>query len=156
MLQNDTITAAQIAAGAVGSSEIADASITGADIQDASITAADLAPGAGLTAYRSPIQTITAAGALSLTHGLGGLPRVVMLSLVCQTADAGYAPGDEVIISAGPANDTNNGIGVWITSTTVEIRFGAAASLLRVVNKTTGANASIVNANWRLVVTACR
>lgn len=146
MLQDDTVTATQIGPGAVGTSELA----------DGAVTAAKLAPGAGLSAYRSPIQTITAAGALSLTHGLGGLPRTVMLTLVCQTADAGYAPGDEVVISAGPANGTDNGIGVWITSTTVEIRFGAAAGLLRVVNKTTGANASITNANWRLVVTACR
>ena len=139
-------------------------------VPDLSITAAKLANTLDLSAkaitlpaaltpafsksYVSPQQTIAAGGALSLTHGLGELPKIVTAVLVCTTAEHGYSINDQVIVGYGPQNTVDNGIAVIIGTTAVDVKFGAAASSLRVLHKTAGTNQGITNASWRLVIRA--
>lgn len=144
MIQDDTVTAAQIAPGAVGSSEIA----------NNSILAEDLAPSARISTFTSTQQTITANGTLLLAHGLGAVPRSVTASIVCQTAELGYSVGQEVVTSASVGNAVDTGLQMLIDATNVGVKFGAAAGSIRILNFSTGAIASITNANWRLIVRA--
>lgn len=104
--------------------------------------------------FQSSQQTITAGGSLSLAHGLAVVPKIVMATLVCTTAELGYSLNDEVIVGHGPQDVVDTGIAVTITSSNIGVKFGAAAGSMRVLNKSTGANAGITNANWRLVIRA--
>lgn len=106
--------------------------------------------------YASPNQTITLAGALSLTHSLGGMPTLVQTRLKCVTAEGGYSIGDEVIFNAQGDYDGSaaRGISVVPTSTTVEVRYSSNG--FQIVRKDTGGLLSITAANWSLIVRAWR
>jgi len=96
----------------------------------------------GTTAFNTFVstdQTITLAGALTLAHGLGVAPRIMMTTLVCQTAELGYSVGD-VVQQQGDAAS------IVPDATNLNIRYKNAA--IAVVNKTTGALTSITAANW--------
>jgi hypothetical protein len=128
-----------------------------ADTLDLSSKTLTLPPGttpAISKSFQSTQQTITAGGVLSLAHGLSEVPKIVMATLVCTTAEHGYAVNDEVIIGYGPQNTVDNGIAITISSSSIGVKFGAAASSLRVLNESTGSNAGITNASWRLVIRA--
>lgn len=156
MIADASVGATQLGTNSVAADEIAANAVGSSEIIDGSITAADLAPGALFATYESAEQTITANGTLSLTHGLGGKPRQVMASLVCQTAELGYSIGDEIVLLSQVGNALDTGFAVTITATTIDVKFGAAAASIRVINKSTGAIASITNANWRMVMRAIR
>lgn len=104
-------------------------------------------------AYTSAEQTITAAGSLTLAHGLGVEPESIELRLVCKTTELGY-PVDDVVLLAPGRNDSNRGLAVVPDETNIFIRFGSGAAPLAVMNKTTGGEGGITPANWRLVVKA--
>lgn len=104
--------------------------------------------------YTSPGQTITAAGTLTLTHGLGAAPKLLRVVLKCTTAEAGYAVNDEVEhFLLNPAT-ADRGVSLVPNATTIVVRYGAAAATFTVLNKTTGVAAAITNANWRMIVRA--
>jgi hypothetical protein len=107
--------------------------------------------------YTSAEQTITAAGLVQLTHGLGGVPDAVEYRLVCKTAQANYAVNDVVVVSV---NSTANGADCFssplVTSTNIDIRYNVSAAVFYLQNKTTGAATALTPANWRLVVKAVR
>lgn len=107
--------------------------------------------------FESAQQTITAAGALILVHGLGAKPKLYMAVLQCTTANLGYSIGDEVIVN--PHSNTTNGVfekgqSIVTDSTNANIRYGSAASTYDIIRKDTGVTASITNANWKLVIRA--
>jgi hypothetical protein len=107
--------------------------------------------------YESSQQTITAAGPLTLAHGLGAKPQLVQVSLVCQTAEYGYSIGDEVIINPflnrGLAND--QGVVIVLDSTNLNIRYGAYGSgVFSGLRKDTGASIAFTDANWKAVFRA--
>lgn len=107
--------------------------------------------------YVSPQQTITAGALLTLAHGLGAVPRLVSLTLVCVTADAGYSVGDEVEIVTTNGVDTNastRGLSLRKNATNLFIRFNTQATPLTVIPSAGGANVTITIANWRLVARA--
>lgn len=109
-----------------------------------------------VTTYTSPEQTIaSAAGVGPLAHGLGKRPRSVELSVICKTAEHGYAVGDEVIIGT---NHTSLSAGrfwaVVVDATAITIRMSSDTQPLALANKSTGAGALATNANWRLIVRA--
>lgn len=106
--------------------------------------------------YESGLQTITSAGLLNLTHGLGGAPFGVQIILECQSADNGYSTGDRLIYSPGSDSGTSTGMAVVITSTQVNIRFANGATPLNANNYGTGTPANLTNANWRVIVRAWR
>jgi len=109
--------------------------------------------------YISPQQTITAAGVLSLPHGLtvpssNVLNIDIEIYLVNINAEFGYSPGDVTI----PIMDCNNSIGAmsWpaikLTTTNINLRYGNAPFV--VTNYTTGAGAVVTAANWKMVIKA--
>lgn len=108
--------------------------------------------------YTSANQTITAAGALTLAHGLGAKPTLVSASLVCVIAELGYAVGDEVMINSALNDDGSNrrGLSLVPDATTISVRYGSGASsvVLTIIRADTGDRAPITSANWRLVVRA--
>lgn len=108
--------------------------------------------------FVSAQQTITAAGLLTLAHGLGGAPKLVQVAVVNQTAELGYAIGDVLIIAGGAADHIGNsnayGVAVVPDSTNVVVKFGANNFAAGLINKSTGALTGPTAANWKLVVRA--
>lgn len=104
--------------------------------------------------YVSPEQTITSGGLLTLAHGLGAVPSLVTLELVCKTAEGGYAVGDRQ-----PTEFAQTGGGTIINSavvnaTNVRVRFSSNANCFTAANFGTGNPITLTNANWKLVVRA--
>lgn len=107
--------------------------------------------------YVSSEQIITAGVLLTLPHGFGEIPKIMCLSLVCKTAEAGYAVGDIVdwyhsaYVSAASAN---RGCEALRDAVNIQIVYGSTAGTFELLNKATGAIAGLTNANWRLIVRA--
>jgi hypothetical protein len=177
MIQDDTVTSTQlaadsvgsseIAAGAVGTSEIADGAVGTGDIQDGAvttakvadnaITAAKIAPAARsilTVAYDSGEQTITTAGTLSLTHGLGMVPKIIRVVLICKTTEGNYAVNDEVEWGLVGDAVADRGVVLVPNATTIFVRYANNATVFGLPNKTTGTVLNITNANWRMIVRA--
>ena len=111
-------------------------------------------------AYVSPGQTITAGGALSLAHGLGGVPTLMSAELICQTAEHGYSINDIVPITLNTqdaSTTSSRGVVVVPDATNLNIRFASMANTIGLLNKSTGAATGVVtNANWQLRMRAWR
>ena len=107
--------------------------------------------------FISEEQTITAAGALTISHGLGASPSLIQLRLICKTANLNYSVDDEVIINPA-SNDANStaarGISTVLDATNIDLRYGSNANTFVVFDKTTGVANAITNANWKLIVRA--
>lgn len=110
--------------------------------------------------FRSAEQTITPAGGLTIAHGLGVVPRLVNLWLVCKVADLNYAVGNEVAINPA-GNDPSSGgtavhrgVGVKRDATNIIVKFGSNTSPVAIIDNGTGAGQGIVAASWKLVVEA--
>lgn len=104
--------------------------------------------------YISPDQAITPAGPLTLAHGLGIVPHIVTLTLVCQTAEHGYTAGNLVEVAMGAAFKSNDaGTSVVKDATNLNVRYGAGSGgsspVFTVIHKTTGIDQNITNANWK-------
>lgn len=100
--------------------------------------------------FESTEQTITAAGSLTLAHGLGVEPKLFQVMLICKTADGGYSVNDKVIVAA-THQYVSCGVSLVPDSTNLNVRFGAAANTFKVVHKTTGNEFLITNANWKAI-----
>lgn len=103
--------------------------------------------------YSSGNQTITSGGLLTLAHGMGAVPRIVIVWLVCTTAELGYSINDRTLVVYA-SSVAQQGASVDPDATNIEIRMGSDASSFRILNKSTGTTAGITNANWRLLVEA--
>lgn len=102
--------------------------------------------------YQSTDQTITAAGSLTLAHGLSATPQLVIARLKCTSAEHNYSVNDEVFTPVGSTNENNSrGVAVVPDGTNLNVRFGSNATTFQVLNKTTGAAANITNANWDII-----
>lgn len=105
--------------------------------------------------FESAQQTITAAGSLTIAHGLGKVPSMCGLILVCTTAELGYSVNDRAQTFLGAADAAFNfGATVVADATNLNVRFGSSNPTFVVHNKTTGATTQITNASWRAVFTA--
>lgn len=107
--------------------------------------------------YQSANQTITSGGTLSLSHGLGAVPKFVMIELVCLTAEFGYSVGDVIEYSNVNTSSTANvawGVVISKTSTTLGVTYGNNAQVFGIFRKDTGAPANLTNTNWQMVVRA--
>ena len=92
----------------------------------------------------------------TFAHGLGKVPTLVILQLVCKTTEAGYAVGD--VIQCG-ASGYNVGFGTVARSDATNVKVTIGASGFNTVNATTGASVNFASAagkltNWKLVITA--
>jgi hypothetical protein len=99
--------------------------------------------------YFSGDQTITAGGPLTLPHGLGIRPKTWWLELRCTTAENGYSVGDIYGDRQHTSSNVSTGVSATLDATNLNVRYGAAAATFTILNKTTGADANITNANWR-------
>lgn len=105
--------------------------------------------------FESTQQTITAAGALTLAHGLGVAPKLYMAVLQCTTAELGYSIGDEIAAPAVSVDGSNNrGCSLKADATNITVRFGAGASSFSIIRGDTGVHVNLTNTSWRLVVRA--
>lgn len=157
----DAVTASEIAADAVGTSEIGDGTVTAddlaatLDLSGKTLTLPAANTPAFTKSYTSPNQAITAAGALTLAHGLGVMPKLIQLRLKCLTAEGDYSVGDELPINPNVSSfGAAAGTVVVPDATNLNVRFGAGAPVYSTLNKTTGAAFSPTPANWALVVKA--
>jgi hypothetical protein len=105
--------------------------------------------------YDSGDQTITVAGALALTHGLGAMPKT-MCWLHCTTGEHGYSVGDYLLYPAYIIPAANYfGVAVVASATQINVYYGDhAPTTFEGINKTTRAGIEFTNASWRFVVRA--
>lgn len=107
--------------------------------------------------YESGELTIAGSGAFTLTHGLGGEPKLVQFLLICKTADLGFAVGDKVPIGDSyytSSSSSQRGLVSWLSATEIGIRLAADVNPIALPNKNTGSIGSLTNANWRIIVRA--
>jgi hypothetical protein len=107
--------------------------------------------------FISAPQIITSGGLLPIAHGLGVIPKIMTVSLVCQTADAGYSVGDVVdSFHSSYVNGASAARGCELLrdATNITVVYGATASTFELINKSTGNITGLANGNWRIVVRA--
>ncbi len=109
--------------------------------------------------FESAEQTITSGGPLTLAHGLGASPKFLQLALKCQTAEAGFSVGDEILISPYRDSDgtnMNRGVTVRFDATNIRLRFGNQTNVFVAHQEqaTVGDPAALTNVNWKLIVRA--
>lgn len=105
--------------------------------------------------FLSTQQAFVNGGLVSVSHGLGVMPKIVMGELVCLVAENGWQAGDVQVISLSPDNDDSaviTGFAVRKDSVTIYARCGVSGPYG--VNINTGATAVPTAANWRLVLRA--
>jgi hypothetical protein len=116
------------------------------------VTPAGLKGAFGLSKFfESAELTFTTSSSISAAHGLGALPKLVLLILRCKTANIGYAVGDEAIYSSSFSSGTS-GISTAADATNIVAVFPSVAPTM--LNKTTFASANITTANWVAVFRA--
>ncbi len=102
------------------------------------------------------VATLPAAGAaVSLNHNIGTVDLSAKLEVQCTTAEFGYSVGDTVTDVNGNTGGVAAPISIVRTNKAVGFTVTPTGSLL-VLNKTTGANATMTLANWRYRMTAQR
>ena len=100
--------------------------------------------------------TLPAAGAaVSFNHNIGAVDLSVKLELQCTTAEFGYSVGDTVTEVNGNTGGVAAPISIVRTARTVGFTVTNSGSML-VLNKNTGANATMTLASWRYRMTAQR
>lgn len=108
--------------------------------------------------YTSPEQTISGGSGITLSHGLGSIPKHVSISLRCKTAEFNHAVGDEIEITGGrffdgsPSSGQTSGWQVSKNSTSVYITTGNNGP--DIYDRITGAAQAITLSNWKYVVRA--
>ena len=105
--------------------------------------------------FTSTGQTITAAGSLTLAHGLASTPSLHEMRLKCTSTDNGYSVNDEILYPFGSDNSaaSDRGIAVWPDATNLNIRFGAG-SPFNYPNKTTGVTSALDPTKWTAIFRA--
>jgi hypothetical protein len=115
------------------------------------VTPAGMAAALGFkTYYESAEQSLTANTAVTLTHGLGSIPKLMQVEFVCKTTDIGYAVNDRVTFATYNLG-SNSGISSFFNATQAGLIVGTNMTIIR---KDTGVQATITYANWRAVVRA--
>ncbi|WP_295532885.1 hypothetical protein [uncultured Thioclava sp.] len=127
------------------------------DLADRETIAAAIAASSS-TPFESAEYSITAAGALTIAHGLGVQPTLYLPYLKCKTADNGYSVGDELLInpSLNVAGAYDSGVALVPDATNIDVRFGANGNVLQIIHKTSGGRAPIASGTtaWKFFVRA--
>ena len=106
----------------------------------------------GISSYfKSAEVPVTLGGTSSATHGLGGQPVFFVVTIICKTAEFGYAVGDEVLMPSYAVNSIA-GNSVFANPTSIGQRSGRQI----VINRGADADTSITAANWRFIFRAWR
>jgi hypothetical protein len=104
--------------------------------------------------YTSPEFTIAASTIYSQNHYLGVRPKKCTLELINKTSEAGYVPGDTVLINYSQQSATA-ALG-YSASATGLVGTVAVASSISIPHKTTGVPTSITAALWKMVANYSR
>ena len=104
--------------------------------------------------YESSAQTITAAGTLTLAHGLGVEPKFVIFFLECTSAELGYSVGDRVGFSLNSTTASSRFSQYTFDATNVRWQFTDNGNVILLGNKSTGVVAGITLTSWRLYIRA--
>lgn len=117
------------------------------------VTPASMYAALGFKTYYESAETLYADQTLiTLSHGLGLLPRKVTAELVCKTTDLGWAVDDRIPLSLDQGASTALSFTLGYNTTQILAICGSAG--IRVGNKSTGTGAAITPASWRLVFRA--
>jgi len=107
--------------------------------------------------FTSAEQTITSAGTITVTHGLGVVPDLVETYAICKTAEQGFAVGDLVRVEfTGSSTTVTRANSIWADNTSLRVRYSDVTNCFTMANKTTGAFIGLTNANWRLILKAVK
>lgn len=130
-----------------------DFAVTG-EIEGASLgTALRAVINAGTGVYRSGYTQCPANGAsATFVHGLGAVPDLVQVDLVCHTAHSGFAVDDRYPLSATWAYG-NHGFGIVLSATDVVVRVPTNGII---VVGSSNAEVNVTAANFNLQVKAAR
>jgi hypothetical protein len=100
--------------------------------------------------YTSAQTTFTLSSVTSFSHGLGRAPYWIRVQAICTTANAGYTVGQYIDMTS-----MTSGSGAEITcassTTTISVALGPT---LDFNNATTGAQAVMTAADWKMIVSA--
>ena len=117
-------------------------------------TVVDLLSNNSISRKSYPVaQTVTDFTAITYTfaHTLAAVPDIVTVKLTCLVADAGYSPGDVVIVDSFAVS--NEGMTVEVTSSNVVVRFPSGGFSL--ANKGGGGTTALSAASrWSMSVVA--
>lgn len=110
----------------------------------------------GARHFDSGQQAISNAGGLTLAHGLGVQPHLLLQILHCVTAEANYSVGDEVAVPLGAFNNGGAvaGASAVMDATNITVRMAAQANPYYIANKTTGAATNTTPADWKVIFRA--
>ena len=118
------------------------------------VTPAGLLGAIGFSAdFVSSDQTITAAGALTIAHGLGRAPLFVQMALICQSSELGYTTGMVVPYPVGQRSTSSfdtYGAAVVTDSTNLSVRYGSISVVFSIMNFSTGDGANIDPTKWKV------
>lgn len=104
--------------------------------------------------YESAQTTVALNTLYTLTHGLGGVPKLVQAYFVCTTAINGYAVGDYVPILHGTENYNDNvSPAIVMNATQIKVRI-ASDALMRSISPNGTTRTQYLPANFDLVVRA--
>lgn len=109
-----------------------------------------------LVSFTTPAQTITSSTTLTIAHGLGATPEIVIGRLRNLVAENGWNPGEEAQVAS--ATFPTGGIG-WtleVDATNIYIHFGSSVNVFNVIDKTTWMSQGITNAKWEAYVTVAK
>ena len=108
--------------------------------------------------YISSPRTLISGGFITLTHGLGAIPKIIQYLGVCTTAQNGYVIGDVVdltnYVARGTGGTVSNGLASKLSTTTIEIRVGSSGALYYGIDFSTGGTGGLSVPNWDLIVKA--
>ena len=105
-------------------------------------------------AFESAEQTITADSVLNVAHGLGGMPKLVMVTVRNVSTEINYAVNDEVPLT-GTMTEMGSTAGAHIAFDATNVTI-LTATLFQLRDKSTRASTAITASKWRYVVRAWR
>jgi hypothetical protein len=117
-------------------------------------------PGVFTVPYDSGNQTISTSGQLVLPHGLGAIPKIVMFTAKCLTAELGFSVGDELYLGGGgnayngAGSSNRQGFSASFDATNITIQFSDEAAALGTIRKDTGDFGGMTNSSWAFIARA--
>ena len=104
--------------------------------------------------FESAEQDIPAANAavLTISHGLGEIPKLMEMVYRCKTNDNGWIAGDEIVTYS----QSDSGLGDWaVVKNSAEVKFRGVSSQRKFAHGTSSNTAfSPASPNWKIVFRA--
>lgn len=149
----DVVTATTDAAGIVELATNAEAQA--GVVTNRAVTPANLGAMFGFSKYyESSNQTISLGSNVTVTHGLGAIPKFATAELVCVSNDRGFTTGDRIpfLTVMGSSAGVSRQIVISYNATNITISYDASAMIL--TNKSGAAATAIDPGSWKVVVRA--